>query len=139
MAQVFFSPSAKYCSAIDVVNRNGIGAYSGRTLEQLREEYPDISIVDEQVSIDHDRNRRITAPVEISQEDWYYLLEVLPPCKWGRSASAEAFHISERITYDIVTWAVRIGTKYYRFDDTDKFSATDAIQKVSALHTKEPA
>ena len=138
--QVFFSPSAQYCSAIDVVNpETGRGVYSGKTLEEFIFEYADISIVDDEVAVQHDRQRRITEPREISQEDWYYLLEVLPPCKWVRHSSAESFHISERITHDIVTWAARIADKFYRFDDTCRLSHEDVVRKASVLHFKEPA
>ncbi len=138
--QVFFSPSAEYCSAIDVVQPDtGLGVYSGQTLEQMRERYPDISIVDDEVAVQHDRQRRITDPREISEEDWQCLLECLPPCKWVRHSSAESFHVSERITHDIVTWCVRIGTKFYRLDDSCRLSHDDVVRKAAVLHFKEPA
>ena len=121
------------------MNRNGIGAYSGMTLEQFIAKYGDVTIVDQEVAIQHDRNRRITTPVEIDEERFHDMLNCLPPCKWGRSESAEAFHMSERITYDIADWFVRIGDKFYTFADTDKMSATDAIRKASVLHFKEQA
>jgi hypothetical protein len=127
---VFFSPSAKYCSAIDLA-RDGRGAYSGKTLDDFRAEYPDIQIVDEDVSIQHDRNRKISPPREITEDEYTDLLECLPPCKWGRGEfGGSAFHVSERITYDIVTWCVKLGDKHYRFDDTDKINATKAVQRV---------
>lgn len=138
--QVFFCPTSQYCSALDTVNANtGCGTYSGMSLEQFQEKYGEVSIVDETVSIAHDRAKRITEPKEIDEESFHYLLEVLPPCKWSRSADAEAFHISERITYDIVTWAVRIGSSHYRFDDTCTMAASDAIRKVSVMHFAKEA
>lgn len=128
--QVFFSPSAKYCSAIDV-ERDGRGIYSGKTLDEFKAEYPDIQIVDDEVSVQHDRARCITAPREITEDAYTYLLECLPPCKWGRGAEGgSAFHVSERITYDIVTWCVKLGDKHYRFDDTDQLNVTQAVQRV---------
>lgn len=135
--QVFFSPSAQYCSAIDLV-RDGRGAYSGKTLDDFKAAYPDIEIVDEDVSIQHDRNRAITAPREIAEDEYTDLLECLPPRKWGRGEfGGSAFHISERITYDIVTWCVKLGDQHYRFDDTAKLTTTQAVQRVrDAL--KEP-
>lgn len=137
--QVFFSPSAQYCSAIDVVNpKTGRGVYSGKTLEEIKAEHSDTVIADAEVAAQHDRQRRITDPREISQEDWRYLLEVLPPCKWVRHSNAESFHISERITHDIVTWAVRINGNFYRFDDTCRLSHDDVVRKASVLHFKEP-
>lgn len=132
--KVFFCPAADYCSAIDVPRKDGRGRYSGKTLEELQAEYGDVSIVDYFVSIQHDRSRRITSPKEITEEQFCQWLECLPPCKWKRSKSAEAFHVSERITHDIVTWCVRIGKSYYSFNDTDGLSADDAIRIVSVSH-----
>jgi hypothetical protein len=131
---VFFSPSAMYCSAIDIVHPNGRGVYSGKTLEEMLAKYPDIQIVPYEVSIAHDKQQRITAPAEISYERFDDLLNVLPPCKWRRLGGAEAFHMVERITHDIVTWCVRIGEKCYSFDDTDKLTTEQAIEKVRPIH-----
>jgi hypothetical protein len=41
------------------------------------------------------------------------MLEVLPPCKWTRSSSAEAFYVSEPLAADIHAWHVRIGGRYW--------------------------
>ncbi len=135
---VFFSPCAQYCSAIDIVNQNGIGAYSGKTFEQLQAQYPDLQIVDDEVAIQHDRARSIRPPQEINEQHFWDMLECLPPCKWYRSPDTEAFHISERITHDIVTWCVRLGDTYYSLDDTDKLTPHEAIAKTIAA-TKEAA
>ena len=137
--QVFFSPSAHYNSAIDAYDpATGLGRYSGKTLEELTFEYGDVTIVDQQVAIDHDRQRNITPPRAITEDRFHDLLECLPPCKWGRFATCEAFHMSERITYDIATWCVRIGSSYYEFQDTDRMTAQEAIDKV-AVHIEEQA
>lgn len=134
MQNAFFSPSAEFCSAIDMVDpatgRGGL--YSGKTLEQFQAERPDTRIAPYHVAMQHDRQRRITPAREIDRETFDYLLEVLPPCKWTRRPGAEAFHVSERITHDIVTWCVRIGERFYRFDNTDKLTAEQAIDLVQA-------
>lgn len=133
--QVFFSPSAPHFSAIDGYNPDtGRGHYSGKTLSELQQEHPDISIVDISTAIEYDRQRRMTPVTETTQEKFWHMLEALPPCKWSRSKSAEAFHMLERITYDIVDWFVRIDDRFYTFADTDRLSADDAICKASVLH-----
>lgn len=129
--QVFFSPSSKYCSALDVVRDDGLGAYSGKTLEQFALDYPDVSIVDDEVSVAHDRKQRITEPKEITKDQFWYWLECLPPCKWKRLGSTEAFHVSERITHDIVTWCVRIGERYFSLDNTDTLNPEQAVNLVA--------
>ena len=37
------------------------------------------------------------APVEITREQFWEMLEVLPPCKWERSEACEAFYVSEAL------------------------------------------
>ena len=139
---VFFCPTEKYGSALDVVRPDGRGLYSGKTLEEFKFEYGDVTIVDQEIAIQHDRNRRITAPVEISEERFHDMLECLPPAKWHRLRGAESFHISERIAYDIVDWFVRIGDKFYNFADTDSLSAEQVVSRVLLVHlvdSKNPA
>lgn len=129
--QVFFCPTEKYGSALDIVRPDGRGMYSGKTLDEFIFEYGDVSIVDQEVAIQYDRNRRITPPKEIDEKRFDWLLNCLPPCKWGRFGDGEAFHMSERITHDIVTWCVRLGDKLYSFDDTDKLTAREAVDRVA--------
>lgn len=132
--KVFFCPTEKYGSALDAVRPDGRGLYSGKTLDEFIFEYGDVTIVDQEVAIQHDRNRRITTPVEISEERFHDMLNCLPPSKWRRFGGAESFHISERITYDIVDWFVSIGGKFYSFADTDSLSAEEVVNRVLPLH-----
>ena len=53
------------------------------------------------------------APVEITREKFWEMLEVLPPCKWERSEACEAFYVSEALAADIHAWHVRIGERYW--------------------------
>ncbi len=130
---VFFSPGAQYCSAIDAVRPDGIGLYSGKTFNELLVQYPDLQIVDEAVSIAHDRNARITQPMAITREQFDDWLNCLPPCKWKHGNGVSAFHVSERITYDIVTWVISLGGDCYAFNDTCKLTADEAIARVQAF------
>jgi len=62
------------------------------------------------------------APViEVTEEYFMDMLEVLPPCKWTNQALYETFHISERLTENIVEWLVRI-----RIEGKDRFFALAA-------------
>lgn len=49
-----------------------------------------------------------TEPEPMDVERFEYLLEVLPPCRWATIAGAETFHISERLTGDLVQWCIRL-------------------------------
>ena len=49
-----------------------------------------------------------TEPEPMDVERFEYLLEVLPPCRWATVAGAETFHISERLTGNLVQWCIRL-------------------------------
>lgn len=49
----------------------------------------------------------ITEPEPMSEERYNELLEVLPPCRWATVGGAETFHISERLTGNLVQWCIK--------------------------------
>jgi hypothetical protein len=56
-------------------------------------------------------------PQEITRERFWEMLEVLPPRKWqGMGTAFESFHVSERLSGDVVSWFVRIGDRYFQVD-----------------------
>ena len=54
-----------------------------------------------------------TEPEEITEEQWWYLLEVLPPVAWTNRSGAESFKVCERTVDDITACCVRIGGRYF--------------------------
>ena len=58
-----------------------------------------------------------TAPHVIDRDRFYYMLEVLPPCRWNRGAFIEFFHVSERLTENLVSWFARVDGRYYEMWD----------------------
>lgn len=126
---VFFAPNSSY-PVIDCVALDGLGQYGRQTLAQLEAIYGEVVVIDEFEATRRIEASKTTEPKEITKGEFWYLLEVLPPCKWKRSGSTEAFHVSERITCSIVTWCVRVGDRYFRLDDTDRLTPDQATQKV---------
>jgi hypothetical protein len=59
-------------------------------------------------------------------------LECLPPCKHHHVGDYEIFHVSERITYSIVTWCVKIGLRCFSIHCTDKTQPALVIEKIKA-------
>ena len=55
------------------------------------------------------------APLEITREQWWELLEVLPPAAWVRRGPNESFHLSEIAYGDIALHCVKVGERYFRF------------------------
>ncbi len=68
-------------------------------------------------------------PVCITKERYFEMLNILPPCKWHSIGGVEVFHISERLTDNLVSWFAHYGNKY--FEATDEDNLTDAqLQKL---------
>jgi hypothetical protein len=63
-----------------------------------------------------------TKPEEITAERYDYMLEVLPPCRWQNIGGASIFHVSERLTANIVQWCFSLRGKYYAFHDDASLS-----------------
>ena len=55
----------------------------------------------------------------ITKERFWEMLEVLPPCKWHNIGGVEVFHISERLTDNLVSWFAHSGDKYAEATDQD--------------------
>lgn len=61
---------------------------------------------------------RKTLPKEITEENYWDALEVLPPCKWKSVDGIESFHVSEHIQADLVNWYAKTGDKFFTFVDS---------------------
>lgn len=134
--KVFFDPVDKSC--IDGIRPDGFGQYSGKTLEELSfERGVDLVVMggNEAYLIYCDKFK--TEPVEITEEQFRYFLEVLPPCKWVRNGDTESFFMSERTAGNITAHLVRIGKRYYKFEDEDTLSHEDKVRKCMPLKDAE--
>ena len=60
-----------------------------------------------------------TKPKAITEERFMYGLEVLPPCRWHNAGGFEVFHISERLTGNLVSWFAHKGDRYWEFTEAD--------------------
>jgi hypothetical protein len=58
-----------------------------------------------------------TAPVEITEEQFYRALEVLPPLQWVVLGGAETFAMSEFYTGRMTSMYCAINGKYYQIID----------------------
>jgi len=98
------------------------------TLDEYRVRVnPDIEIVTwekiDEFTRQHEQSL-ISEPALITQERFYEMLEVLPPCRWHNCGGFEVFHISERLTGNLVSWFAHNGANYFEF--VDHANAKDA-------------
>ena len=69
---------------------------------------------------DHENNQK-TKPVQITEERYMDMLEVLPPERWHDGF----FHVSEHIRGNLVSWFMQKDDKYYEFVEADSISKED--------------
>lgn len=76
----------------------------------------------------------ITEPKPIDDERWAYALGVLPPCKWHTTAGGfNVFHVSERITQDLVSWYARRNGHYWEFNDRSTVADAQIDSKLARM------
>jgi hypothetical protein len=95
-----------------------------------------ISSEEQDVRINLYRQEQMKEEQEISEEDYWWLLECLPPCSWVKVSGVEVFHVSERICFDLVQWVGQIGDKYYKLVDSEKAKLSDITERFIILDKK---
>ncbi len=107
----------------------------GLTLEQYVEErgFP-VRVVDrselETMIADYEAGQ-VTEPESITEDQWTYALGVLPPSRWGHYAGVELFHISERLSGELVSWYAHLNGRYWSFVDLSTARPEDLARKVA--------
>ena len=74
----------------------------------------------------------VTAPELIDEERFDDALNCLPPCRWNTVRGVNMFHISERITHNLVNWYAKLNGQYWRFVDFDNRPGDELAAKVAA-------
>jgi hypothetical protein len=111
---VIYSPSQR--SLIDFV---GTKETVGQAFDRLMPRYGNDLIamaLDTAIARQEDAYR---SPVqEITEEQWFDALEVLPPVAWKNTADGESFKMSERLSGSITGIYVRKGGRCFMFNDS---------------------
>jgi hypothetical protein len=108
---------------IDLATADNRGMYSGETLEQLQKEYPGTQLMDIDAAdamVEKAKHEKyVYGPIEITEERFTEMLEILPPVGWKRSAGSQSFKMSERMTGNLTAIFCEIGGRYFELcDDT---------------------
>lgn len=79
------------------------------------------------------------SPVEeITEEDFLYALNVLPPVGWVNARGAQSFKISERLAGRVTSIQVEMQGRYFRFHDDIRLSHEDCCKRVAAFIAANP-
>jgi len=71
-----------------------------------------------------------TDPIQITEAQWWYALEVLPPEDWHRTATGESFKMSERLAGSITGIYVALEEGYFMFNDVAQLPHADCVARV---------
>lgn len=134
---VFYTPGSLGLHSIAVF-RDGAWRcqYGDQTYDEIRVKNPDMQMMPIDAAIkqidDAQMAHYCKQPVEETREDFEYALGVLPPCKWSRNETWEAFYVSEPLCGSIYTWHVRIGERFFCLN-RDGFSKPEQIANEIAV------
>jgi hypothetical protein len=117
---------------IDFARPDGRSCCYGQSLDEMRERYPDAELLPyTEASVKYDaavRRKIMHPPVEITEERFNYMLEVLPPTRWTRRKDSESFVMSETICGTLADAYVRIGNRYFEVPvDTKTHNHDDLV------------
>lgn len=115
--------------------RNGVltGAYSNETLEQMRVRYPDAILGELGPVAAASEDMFRSPPVEIDEDRWMEMLEVLPPVNWVCDSEGESFKLSERTSGNITAIFARIGERYFEMQDSAFMKHEQIIAKCAYI------
>jgi len=112
----FYEPGAAHI--VDVATPDGVSQCRGETLAQVRQRYPRAGLVplaDALTAIDAVQAERckVGIPTEITEAQYQYALDVLPPQRWSTGPGWGFFYVPELVCGRIATWYVQLGSRYF--------------------------
>ena len=135
---VFYTPAINNFvpQVVDIATLNSAGVYvanlSGETRTQLNARYPGVEIGELETVVAQKESMLTTEPMEIGEEAYVKMLEVLPPDDWQRDSSGSSFkmceHLSGRITA-VYAFVNGIG-RHFTFNDVATLGHAAIMQKV---------
>lgn len=141
--RVFYVPATddRAPCTIDTIGPDGRGKFGGRTLDEIRKEYPTAIECSIDTAIERDQDYWRTDPIEITEADYWEMLEILPPVSWVQRHGSESFKMSERTSGSITGIYCQIGDRFFTFQDVIYMKHDHIIEKVinSAAYKKTAA
>ncbi|PXW47915.1 uncharacterized protein DUF1419 [Grimontella sp. AG753] len=117
------------------------GAYSGKSLEEYKAEYPSILLLTWEEVEEH-ANEAARLPVsEITEEKYQEMLEVLPPMNWCNLGETASFMLMEMYSGNVtdIFSKIRVAPnefRYFRLRDLCTLTHSEIIERCTAFMQK---
>jgi len=110
------------------------------TLAQIRIRYPEAEIGEWKDIYRAAENSCKTEPQEITEAQYIYALEVLPPVCWKNAKGVESFKMSERFYGNVTAIYARLGKRYFTFSDLISLTPDEIADRIagSAAFNRSP-
>jgi hypothetical protein len=132
--QCYYVPGST--SIIDTVTEDGLTFHFRNTLEEVLERFPGAELWEVEKAFAEVQRLTyeyyISAPVEITEDRFHEMLNVLPPVKWRQEHGSESFMISERLTMDIRSIYCRVGDRYFEMADRQSLTHQEICDRCLA-------
>lgn len=111
----------------------------GLTLEQFQAREPGVIVCTYGEARAQIEALSKSEPKPISEADFFYALEALPPQGWRHDAAGESFKMAEHINGRITAIYARIGGTFWRFDDVFTMPHAEVMERVRPYFEKTKA
>lgn len=76
----------------------------------------------------------VTLPEKISEEDYNYYLNCMPPINYSIAGAYESFQLCEKVTENIAFICVKYNNIYYKFQDYKQLNHDQIIKRVTEYY-----
>lgn len=106
------------------------GAWSKLSFQEIIDQNPDVILarIEEYDLLHHEHYS--TQPVQVTEERYWEMLEVLPPLDMHTSNLGTTFKMIERYSGNITDIFAQIGDIYWNFRDRDSMRHEEIIEKI---------
>jgi hypothetical protein len=111
-------------------NGQWLTAYSGKTLEQLRKEYPEMELLSTHDALARENEGYRLPWSEIAQARYLDQLEVLPPMDWNWSNGWESFKSREMHGGDVTSIFARHEGRFFECRDLHTLSHAEITRQI---------
>lgn len=109
-----------------------MGAWSKLTFEQIIEQHPTVIMVTrDEYEVLHYQHFA-TQPRQVTRDDFWQMLEVLPPLDMHTTPQGTSFKMAERYSHNITDIYAQIGDTYWNFRDKETLPHSEIMNRITA-------